>query len=74
MTNLTGVQTGNAWASDQYIGHKRIDVPIVATSGPGALPIAQVRLNCHRLIASVEKGGTVFVRSMSLHKKRVPWE
>jgi hypothetical protein len=59
---------------DQYIGHKRIDVPIVPTSGDKALPIAQVRLNCHRLIETVEAGGSVYVRSLSLHKKLVPWE
>jgi alpha-L-fucosidase len=58
---------------DQYVGHKRIDVPIVPTSGVEALPIAQVRFNCHRLVESVEDGGAVHLRSFSLHKKRVPW-
>jgi hypothetical protein len=27
----------------QYIGHKRIDTPIVPTSGAGAIAVAQVR-------------------------------
>ena len=59
---------------DQYIGHKRIDVPIVQTSGAGAISIKQVRLNCLRLIKSVETGEPVYVRSLSLHKKVVPWD
>ena len=59
---------------DQYIGHKRIDTPIVQTSGAGAVDVAHVRLNCHRLVASVEDGGAVHVRRLSLHKRRVPWE
>ena len=36
--------------------------------------MAQVRLNCHRLVANAEAGGAVYVRRMSLHKRRVPWE
>ena len=59
---------------DQYIGHKRIDVPIVQTSGAGAISIKQVRLNFLRLIKSVEAGEPVYVRSLSLHKKVVPWD
>lgn len=59
---------------DQYVGHKRIDTPIVKTSGAGAVEVAKVRLNCHRLVASVEPGGPVYVRRMSLHKRRVPWD
>lgn len=59
---------------DQYVGHKRIDTPIVKTSGAGAVDVATVRLNCHRLVASVEAGEPVFVRRMSLHKRKVPWD
>jgi hypothetical protein len=53
---------------DSHIGHKRIDLPVVATSGPDAVRIKAVRLNC---IAAFEE--PVFVRSFSLHKKTVPW-
>lgn len=53
---------------DSHIGHKRIDLPVVPTSGAGALRIKAVRLNC--LEAWEEP---VFVRSFSLHKKTVPW-
>mmetsp|Transcript_15265 Transcript_15265/g.39253 ORF Transcript_15265/g.39253 Transcript_15265/m.39253 type:complete len:598 (+) Transcript_15265:41-1834(+) len=54
---------------DSHIGHKRIDLPEVPTSGPVAVQIAKVRLNCLRAIAE-----PVYVRSFSLHKKTVPWE
>ena len=54
---------------DAHIGHKRIDLPIVATSGVGAIRMKAVRLNC---IEAFEE--PVNVRSFSLHKKTVPWE
>jgi alpha-L-fucosidase len=54
---------------DQYIGHKRIDFPIVPTSGAGAVAVAQVRFSCHRAIEA-----PVHLRSFALHKKVVPWE
>ena len=60
--------------TNTYIGHKRIDVPTIKTSGAGAISIKQVRLNCLRLIKSVEAGEPVYVRSLSLHKKVVPWD
>ena len=56
---------------DQYIGHKRIDVPIVDTE---EIDIARVRLNCIRLIEALPNGAPVFVRRFSLHERRVPWE
>ena len=40
-------------ARDQYVGHKRIDRPVVATAG---LQIAAVRFNCLGLVKSVEPG------------------
>ena len=55
---------------DQYIGHKRIDIPTVDT---GKMEIVQVRLNCIRLIEAVPPGEPVFVRQFSVHQKRVPW-
>ena len=60
---------------DQYVGHKRIDVPVVATSGRGAVPIERVRFNCIRVLRRPELGPTsqVHLRQFSLHKKRVPW-
>lgn len=54
---------------DSHIGHKRIDLPEVATRGAKALKIAKVRLNC---IEAWEE--PVYVRSFSVHKKSVPWE
>jgi alpha-L-fucosidase len=71
---------------DQYVGHKRIDVPLasVPTSGSGSIRIAQVRFNCLRLIpdynpndesdAAPGAAGDVHVREFSLHRKVVPWE
>lgn len=57
---------------DQYIGHKRIDIPMVPTLG---LNIAEVRFNCLRLITSVDADDAdVYLRQFSLHKKIVPWE
>jgi hypothetical protein len=56
---------------DQYVGHKRIDTPIVATE---KLDIAQIRFNCLQLVKSVTPGDNVYLRQISLHKKRVPWE
>ena len=52
---------------DQYVGHKRIDLPIV--NGTKTQGIAKVRFNCIRSIAD-----PVYIRSFSLHKKTVPWE
>ena len=54
---------------DQYVGHKRIDFPIVPTSGAGAVAVAQARFSCHRAIEA-----PVHLRSFALHKKVVPWE
>ena len=60
---------------DSHVGHKRIDIPVVPTSGPAAIDITRVRFNCIRV---VERAGDissmVFLRNFSLHKKRVPWE
>ena len=58
---------------DQYIGYKRIDTPVVNTRG---LDIAEVRLNCVRLVENMEDQGDreVFIKQFSLHKKKVPWE
>jgi hypothetical protein len=58
---------------DQYVGHKRIDVPI-ATVDTHKLAIEQVRFNCLQLVASVDAGDSdVHLRQLSLHKKLVPW-
>merc|ERR1712032_548868 len=59
---------------DSHIGHKRIDVPIVPTSGQHALHVSQIRFNCLRLIDVVDVGAPVYLRKLSLHKKLVPWE
>ena len=60
---------------DSRVGHKRIDVPIVATSGPAAIDIARVRFNCIRVVERAERvSSIVHLRNFSLHKKRVPWE
>ena len=60
---------------DQYVGHKRIDVPVVRTSGPGAVEIARVRFNCIQLIERPElpAGSQVHLRQFS-PTRRVPWE
>lgn len=54
---------------DQYIGHKRIDFPVVHTSGPAAVDVARVRFNCISSLAD-----PVTIRSLSLHKRTVPWD
>jgi len=61
---------------DQYVGRKRIDTPVVKTSGPGAVRIAKVRFNCLRLVASVDdpRDSDVYLRQFSLHRRVVPWE
>ena len=59
---------------DQYIGHRRIDHPIVKTSGAGAVDIEAVRFNCLRLTEPVEPGGSVYLRQFSVHKEIVPWK
>lgn len=56
---------------DSHVGHKRIDVPALSLVG---LKVAQVRFNCIRLVEGAGEGDLVFIRSLSLHKKRVPWE
>ena len=54
---------------DQYVGHKRIDMPIVPTSGAGRVRVAKVRFSCHQTFAD-----PIHVRSFALHLKNVPWE
>lgn len=57
---------------DSYIGHKRIDFPIVSRD----TDIGQVRFNCLRAIRpgpGGNEGTTVKIRQFSLHEKRVPW-
>ena len=54
---------------DQYVGHKRIDVPVVPTSGAGRVRVAKVRFSCHQAFAD-----PIHVRSFALHLKNVPWE
>ena len=57
---------------DSHVGHKRIDTPVVPTSGVGAIVVEQVRFNCLRAIGGAA-GGPVHLRRLSLHLKRVPW-
>ena len=51
---------------DSHIGRKRIDLPVVPT---GAGAVGKVRLLCLEAFES-----PVYLRGLSLHKKRVPWE
>lgn len=53
---------------DQYLGRKRIDVPIVPTGG-GAVQVARVRFNCIRAMED-----PVYLKSVELRQRRVPWE
>lgn len=62
-----------ARARDQYVGHRRIDMPIV-DSGSGTLAIEQVRFNCLRMTLAARQEDVVHLRQFSLHKKIVPWE
>ena len=59
---------------DQYVGHKRIDTPVVPTSGPNAIDITHVRFNCLGLVKSADPKEPVHLRAFSLHKKQVPWQ
>jgi hypothetical protein len=60
---------------DSHIGHKRIDVPHnVQTSGPHAVPVAEVRLTCISMTKSTNPQDPVHIRSLSLHRRDVPWE
>ena len=54
---------------DSHIGHKRIDTPVVATHGPGAVAIGRIRFVCIRALEE-----PVYIRSLSIHKRSVPWE
>eukprot|EP00051_Salpingoeca_urceolata_P027593 m.482267 g.482267 ORF g.482267 m.482267 type:complete len:515 (+) comp22486_c0_seq1:4013-5557(+) len=54
---------------DSHIGHKRIDVPVVNTTGVHNVHVKTVRFNCIRALAE-----PVYLRQFSLHKKTVPWE
>ena len=57
---------------DQYVGRKRIDIPLLEARG---LPIEQVRFNCNRLAESVDADDKVIhLRQFSVHRKLVPWE
>lgn len=55
---------------DQYVGHKRIDFPIVDTR---TVKVDSVRFNCLQTLPKVGKE-PVHIRSLSLHEKNVPWE
>ena len=57
---------------DQYVGHRRIDKPIV--NGSVLAEISQVRFNCIRTTHNADSAGGIFIRQFSLHKKIVPWE
>jgi hypothetical protein len=59
---------------DSHVGQMRIDTPVVPTSGPSAVDIAQVRFTCHRLIQSAQAEGQLFLRRFSVHRKRAAWE
>ena len=55
-------------------GHKRIDFPIISTSGSSAPKIEEVRFNCIRLMNRGLPADTeVHLRQFSLHRKNVPW-
>lgn len=59
---------------DQYLGHKRIDFPVVNTSstmsgGWPVVQVARVRFTCLRALAE-----PVYLRSITLRRKQVPWE
>jgi hypothetical protein len=54
---------------DSRIGHKRIDLPVVHTSGTTALKIGKIRFNC--IAAWAEP---IYLTQFSIHKKTVPWE
>jgi len=58
---------------DQYLGHKRIDVPVVNTSsamsaGGAVVRVARVRFRVLRALAE-----PVFLRSATLRLKQAPW-
>ena len=53
---------------DQYVGHKRIDFPIV---DPASTPMRKLRFVGLRAVGD---DPTAFVRSFAVHQKRVPWE
>lgn len=56
---------------DQYVGHKRIDFPIINTTQSN---IEEVRFNCIRLIdRGLPNDSHVHLRQFSLHRKQVPW-
>lgn len=54
---------------DQYVGHKRIDIPEWPDSAAKD-QIQKVRFTCLRSIQDLE----VNIRSFALHKRDVPWE
>ena len=57
---------------DSFIGHKRIDIPVVDTH---SIAVSRVRFNCLGLLPTVEANDAkVHLRSLSLHRKKVPWQ
>jgi hypothetical protein len=58
---------------DSYLGHKRIDFPVVNTStamsgGGPVVPVARVRFSVLRALAE-----PVYLRSITLRLKQAPW-
>ena len=74
--NSLGDRPDGSDPRDSRVGHKRIDVPVVPTSGAHAVDIAEVRFNCIRLVKRKELAADsdVHLASFSLHKRQVPWE
>jgi hypothetical protein len=70
-THLARTHTHTVYylSSSRYVGHKRIDFPIVDTR---TVRVGAVRFNCIASLAA--PGEPVYLRSFSLHKKTVPWE
>ena len=56
---------------DQYVGRKRIDLPVVATGAAAGAPVrvARVRFNCLRALWD-----PIHLASLELRVKQVPWE
>ena len=70
-----GARTGLTLALPcaRYLGHKRIDFPVVNTStamsgGGSVVPVARVRFSVLRALAE-----PVFMRSITLRLKQAPW-
>jgi alpha-L-fucosidase len=56
---------------DQYIGFRRIDVPVISLAATAA--VEAIRFRCLRSIISPATGDAIYLKALALYKENTPW-